>query len=68
MEMICKKPTYTFKRLGVFPKQLLSSTDRIILTLAFTDTGNRIFIQTPYYILRLYTERFRNHSGTSSQF
>ena len=52
MQLMCGKPTQSFKRQAVFLKQLLSTTDRIIPILALADTGNQIFITTPQYILR----------------
>ena len=47
MELICGKPTYPFKHLAVFPKWLLSTTDRVIQFLTFTDTGILILIKLP---------------------
>ena len=47
MELICEMPTYSFKSLTVFLKQLLSTTDRVTQIPAPADTGNRIFIKLP---------------------
>ena len=47
MELICGKPTYSFKRLAVFPKKLLSTTDGVLQILAFAVTGNWILITLP---------------------
>ena len=44
MELICGKPTHSFKRLAVSPKYLLSTTDGVKQFLAFADTGNWILI------------------------
>ena len=46
----------------------MSSTDRITPILEVEDNGKWIFITTPQYILRWYTERVRNHSRKSSHF
>ena len=40
MEPIWGKPTYSFNRLAVFPKELLSTTNGVIQILAFADTRN----------------------------
>ena len=67
MELICRKPTYFFKRLAVFPKKLLSTTVGVKQLLAFADTGNWILITLSLYILRWYPECFGNHSGKTTQ-
>ena len=47
MELICEKPTYSFKHLAVFLEKLLSTTDRITPILVFAVSANRIFVTTP---------------------
>ena len=46
LELISGKPTYSFERLAVYTKELMSTTDRVMPILAFVYTGNWIFITT----------------------